>query len=192
MSTTGIGFGHRSDDDLDRALAEARRAELSYRHVGSTLQARTLPGVADRTLEREVPGTLAAAEATLRRFAPHDGIRARIVPPDAPLEVRTSLLVVARLGPVEMCVPDRIVAVIDEPTRFGFAYGTLQGHIEAGEELFLAQAIDSDRLRLTVRVQARAASMAARLGGPVAPLLQRIAASRYLTAWTAAIANEER
>lgn len=33
----------------------------------------------------------------------------------------------------------RILRVIDEPTRFGFVYGTIHGHAERGEELFLVE-----------------------------------------------------
>ena len=33
----------------------------------------------------------------------------------------------------------RILRVVDVPTRFGFAYGTIHGHAERGEELFLVQ-----------------------------------------------------
>jgi uncharacterized protein (UPF0548 family) len=191
MPLTGIALGRRTGETLEEAYARALSAELTYRHVGSTLQPGSVPGVRDMTVVREVPGTLAAAQATLRCFAPHDGIRARILPPDAALEVRQTLVVVLPFGPIEMCVPTRIVVVVDEPTRFGFAYGTLPGHVEAGEELFLAEAVDADRLRLTIRIHARAASALARLGGPVSPLLQRLAAHRYLAAWSAAIAEEE-
>ena len=38
------------------------------------------------------------------------------------------------LGPVT--APCRVVYVVDEPDRRGFAYGTLTGHPESGEELF--------------------------------------------------------
>jgi uncharacterized protein (UPF0548 family) len=86
-----------------------------------------------------------------------------------------------------MAVPDRIVVVVDEPHRFGFAYGTLVGHAEAGEELFLAEQIAPGRLRLTVRVQARPATPLARLGTPLVTLLQRAAARRYLAAWSDAV-----
>ena len=88
-----------------------------------------------------------------------------------------------------MAVPDRVVAVIDEDRRFGFAYGTLAGHAEAGEEAFLAEQVAPGRLRLTVRVQARPATFLARLGAPVVALLQKAAAKRYLSAWAAAIAE---
>ena len=35
--------------------------------------------------------------------------------------------------------PCRVVYVVDEPDRRGFAYGTLPGHPESGEELFLVR-----------------------------------------------------
>ncbi len=42
--------------------------------------------------------------------------------------------VLVGFGPLR--APCRVVYVIDEPDRRGFAYGTLPGHPESGEELF--------------------------------------------------------
>ncbi|HJR26090.1 MAG TPA: DUF1990 domain-containing protein, partial [Acidimicrobiales bacterium] len=145
-------------------------------------------GRRDARFEREVRGTVAGAAGALRGWAAHRGIRARVLPAGAPIEVGQTMLVVAPFGPIEMAVPVRIVAVVDEPDRFGFAYGTLPGHAEAGEELFLAEAAGSGRIRLRVRIHARPASWLTRLGGPVTIALQRAAARRYLTAWAAEIA----
>ena len=36
----------------------------------------------------------------------------------------------------------RILEMIDEPTRFGFVYGTIEGHTERGEEVFLVEQRD--------------------------------------------------
>jgi uncharacterized protein (UPF0548 family) len=138
----------------------------------------------------EVAGDLGAATRTLRAWAPHRGIKGRIHPTEAPMVEGTTLLVVAPLGPVEMAVPDRIVAVVDEPTRFGFAYGTLAGHAEVGEECFLAEQIGEGRLRLTVRVQAGPATLLARLATPLVVFIQKAAVRRYLAAWAAAITEE--
>ncbi len=190
MELSGIHLGHRSPHRLEVLLAAAADAGLSYPHVGSTLREGPVAGIPDRSFSIEVPGSLAAASVTLRRWAPHDGIRANILPVGAALEEGTTVLVVAPLGPFEMAVPDRVVGLVDEPDRFGFAYGTLAGHAEAGEEAFVAEQIAADRLRLTVRVQARAATFLARLGTPVVTLLQKAAAKRYLAAWAAAIAEE--
>lgn len=191
MELSGIHLGRRDPATLDRVLAAAGNAALNYDHEGSTLQHGAVPGVPDRSYSIEVPGDLAVARETLRRWAPHAGIKARIVPTGAPMEPGTTLLVVAAFGPLEMAVPDRVVAVVDEPERFGFAYGTLTGHAEAGEEAFLAEQIAPDQLRLTVRVQAGPATWLAKLGTPVVAVLQKTAARRYLAAWAAAITKEE-
>ena len=187
MELSGIHLGRRSAEALRELLAAAEQADLSYGHVGSTLRDGSVDGAGDRTFTIDAPGTLTVAAATLRAWAPHRGIRARILPEDAALAEGTTLLVVAPFGPLEMAVPDRVVAVVDEPTRFGFAYGTLTGHAEAGEEAFLAEQVGPGRLRLTVRVQARPATLLARLGTPVVTVLQKAAARRYLKAWAAAI-----
>jgi hypothetical protein len=41
-----------------------------------------------------------------------------------------------------MRAPCRVVYVIDEPRRRGFAYGTLPGHPESGEEAFVLEQRD--------------------------------------------------
>jgi uncharacterized protein (UPF0548 family) len=187
VDLSGVIVGRRAERRLRRLFAAAEQAELSYDHPGSTLREGSIPGVADRSFALDVRGDLASAAAALRRWVPHDGIRARIHPAEAPIEVGTTLLVVAPFGPFEMAVPDRIVAVVEEPARFGFAYGTLAGHAEAGEELFLAEQVAPGRLRLTVRVHARPATLPARVAAPLVTFLQKVAARRYLAAWAAEI-----
>ena len=45
--------------------------------------------------------------------------------------------VIVHMGPVQ--APCRVVYVVDEPDRRGFAYGTLPGHAESGEERFVVR-----------------------------------------------------
>lgn len=187
MELSGIAFGRRNHSELDRLLAAARSSELSYDHPGSTLENAGVPGGPGRSFWLDVDGDLGLAALALRRWEPHRGIRARIHPAGAPLEVGATLLVVAPLGPIEMAVPNRVVAVVDDPVRFGFAYGTLPGHAEAGEEAFIAKQTFPGHLRLTIRVHARPATTLARLGGPIVTLLQQSATRRYLSAWATAI-----
>ena len=60
--------------------------------------------------------------------------------PDAPITAGTTVGVLAHLPGLQILNACRIVYVIDETTptvsRFGFAYGTLPGHVERGEERF--------------------------------------------------------
>ena len=58
--------------------------------------------------------------------------------PDAPIAVGTTVAVLARFGGWWLNAA-RIVSVFDDPAprrRFGFAYGTLEDHVEQGEERF--------------------------------------------------------
>ncbi len=49
----------------------------------------------------------------------------------------------------------RIVYTIDEPNRFGFAYGTLENHIEKGEELFLLELKEDGKVWYHIRAFSR-------------------------------------
>lgn len=89
--------------------------------------------------------------------------------------------VIVGLGPLR--APCRVVYVVDEPDRRGFAYGTLPGHAETGEELF---AVRYERLDDTVHAEVTAFSRHgtwwSRLAGPITSLAQRIVSQRYLRA----------
>ena len=50
---------------------------------------------------------------------------------------QVAVISILLLGQLPIGAPVRVVAVIDEPTVHGFAYGTLPGHPESGEERFL-------------------------------------------------------
>jgi uncharacterized protein (UPF0548 family) len=56
--------------------------------------------------------------------------------------------------------------VVDEPHRFGFAYGTLPGHPESGEEAFVIDDTDQGVVFQIVAFSRPAAALA-RLGTPV-------------------------
>lgn len=97
---------------------------------------------------------------------------------------RAGTVVVMRLGPgpLSLRIPCRVVQVIDEPGRRGFAYGTLPGHPESGEEQFLLDHDADGAIRFTVTGFSRPASLLARLGGPVSRRAQDWMTRRYLAA----------
>ncbi|WP_290512099.1 DUF1990 family protein [Aeromicrobium sp.] len=80
-------------------------------------------------------------------------------------------------------IPCRVVEVIDEPHRRGFAYGTLQGHPESGEERFVVER-DPTTAEVTATIIAfsRPGTWRTRLIGPAGRLLQRRMTQRYLVA----------
>lgn len=103
------------------------------------------------------------------------GIRVPAGLPDAAAGLRTVL----RLGPLR--VPVEVVAVVDEPDRGGFVYGTLPGHPECGEELFSVER-RSDGTWIVVRAFSRPGRWFTRLGAPLTGLAQRAMTERYLRA----------
>ena len=89
--------------------------------------------------------------------------------------------VIVHLGPVQ--APCRVVYVVDEPDRRGFAYGTLPGHAESGEELFLVRYDPAtENVFAEVTAFSRHATWWSRLGSPVTSLVQRVVTTRYLKA----------
>jgi uncharacterized protein (UPF0548 family) len=89
--------------------------------------------------------------------------------------------VIVHLGPV--LAPCRVVYVVDEPNRRGFAYGTLPGHAESGEELFVVRYEPAtDEVYADVTAFSRHATWWSRLASPVTSLAQRVITKRYLTA----------
>ena len=70
--------------------------------------------------------------------------------------------------------PCRVVYTVDEPNRYGFAYGTLPGHVECGEELFvMTRDPATGEVHYEIRVMARAAHPLAKALPPVVGFMQR-------------------
>lgn len=72
-----------------------------------------------------------------------------------------------------------MVLTVDEPAARGFAYGTLTGHPESGEESFVVR-LDEDVVRLDIVAFSRPARWYSRLGSPVVRVIQDRITDRYL------------
>jgi uncharacterized protein (UPF0548 family) len=81
-------------------------------------------------------------------------------------------------------VPIRVVFVIDEPRRRGFAYGTLPGHPERGEEAFVVEYRDDDSVWLVIRAFSRPAGTFWWIVSPALRLMQAVFTARYERALT--------
>lgn len=86
------------------------------------------------------------------------------------------------LGPAKITTQCRVVYVIAENRRSGFAYGTLEGHPERGEERFTVELTDDQRVIFSLRAFSRNAWLLARLGSPVSNRVQAMINRRYLAA----------
>ena len=166
-------------------LAAATADEPTYREIGATASDEMPAGYRHDEYSTDLgrgDDVLARARHGLETWRAHTGAGLAVHPPDAPLEVGTTLLVVAPAGPLRVSVPCRIVSVVDEPGRFGFAYGTLPGHPEQGEESFVCETGADGVVRFHIRAFSRPHDPLARLGAPISRFIQVRTTRAYLRA----------
>lgn len=170
----------------DATAARLRAAPFTYDAVGATVDADDLP---------QAPGMHAFERSATLRRRDLDGAAAdllswqvqarsglRVAASETPLREGTVVLLRLGPGPLALRIPCRVVAVIDEPERKGFVYGTLPGHPESGEERFVVERRPDGVLVLTVGAFSRPATRLARAGGPAGRAFQRFMTGRYLRA----------
>lgn len=89
-----------------------------------------------------------------------------------------SVVVGLGAGPLRLRAPCRIVWTREEERYAGWAYGTLPGHPQSGEESFVVHLDEEGDVWLTVTAFSRPATAAARLAGPFGRAFQRAYARR--------------
>lgn len=76
----------------------------------------------------------------------------------------------------------QVVYVVEEERRRGFAYGTLQGHPERGEERFCVEWREDDAVVFTLTAFSRPGTWWSRAVAPISRRLQQRYTHRYLQA----------
>jgi len=159
---------------LEALAVAVRERPLTYDEVGATALAELPARYHHERARREVGrGEVAwqLAQEALRRWEA-----------GAPLEPGTVVVAAAGLGPLYVLLPCRIVDATDEPGRFGFAYGTLRGHPEHGEEAFHVTRDGREVVGLEIVAFSRPAWPPGPLAAPLSHAVQRQATRRYLDA----------
>lgn len=148
-------------------------SRFSYAEVGATRDddlPRGYNHLRYRTRLGDASVMRAAAEAVLT-FAPQRAVGVRITADGS--RAREGLTVTSGLGigSLRIAAPCEVVWVEDGPDRAGFAYGTLAGHPESGEESFLVELADS-AVWFSVIAFSRPARWYTKAAGPVAVAFQ--------------------
>ncbi len=132
-----------SEADVQRFISLQKDLPFSYENVGASRDGTAPPGyVVDRYRVRlgKGPEAYARAVEALRGWQQFDLGWVRLLPPHAPIEVGTTVGVLARHYGFWSLNTARVAYLIEETgqevERFGFGYGTLPGHAERGEERF--------------------------------------------------------
>jgi uncharacterized protein (UPF0548 family) len=165
------------------APGPARWADRSwnYADVGATAQGLWPEGSTPLTAEAYAgpADVFPRAGAFVLGFGMQRGAGFEVLSDHERAEPGALVVVRMRLGPIRVTAPTRVVRVFDEADRCGFAYGTLEGHPEAGEEEFAVER-RGDEVWAAVRAFSRPGRWYTRLGAPVATRLQRRATDAYL------------
>ena len=171
--------------DLTRVIPELNAAPLTYHEVGAT-QAESMPrgyGHVYRDVSlgsgREV---FERAAAALFGWRMHEEAGLAVVHSGGKPAAGTIVILQAGWTLLGLTIPCRVVYTVDEADRRGFAYGTLPGHPESGEEAFVVLMTEAGDVRIRIQAFSRPASLIARAGGPFTRLIQQYATDRYVTA----------
>jgi uncharacterized protein (UPF0548 family) len=166
-------------EEIRKFLDGQSRLDFSYSFVGYTASTAPRGFSVDHTRVKLGSGEAVFLAATLaiQRWEQFRLGWVEAWSPETPIESGEVVGVLGRVIGLWWLNACRIVYVIDEGgpvQRFGFAYGTLPGHVESGEERFL---IEWDRGENSVWYDILAFSRPrhplARLGYPFARLMQK-------------------
>jgi len=135
---------------LSRTLASQAPLNFTYTNVGATATPQSkLPIPHSFTVDHtrvelgQGSATFDRAKSALAAWKQFNLGWLEAWPNTTPLRTGETVLVIARAGGLWWTSAARIVYTIDEisaaTSRFGFAYGTLPGHVESGEERFLIE-----------------------------------------------------
>jgi uncharacterized protein (UPF0548 family) len=166
--------------ELERVLAACAGAPLTYDAVGATRATPPSGYYVDRyavDLGRDAAAFAAACDA-VRRFVmyprPWTSVHRAF---DEPHQGAEFVAAIRHMG-FWSANPCRIVYTMNETDetaqRYGFALGTLEGHVETGEERFeVCRDTRTDVVSYRVVAFSRPRVLLARLGTPIARMLQR-------------------
>ncbi|QIY73532.1 DUF1990 family protein [Streptomyces sp. RLB1-33] len=150
---------------------------FTYEDVGATRDGRCPPGFHPLHLRTRVGEGEAAFRAACQAVMTWEMHRLMGVGITATAEkAAPGVDVTVGLGPLK--APCRVVWTVEEYRRAGWAYGTLPGHPERGEEAFVVDRTGDGTVWLTVTAFSRAAKWYTRAGGPATRGLQHAYARR--------------
>lgn len=175
-------FLQPSSETVAEFISSQQDLPFSYSQVGTT-KSQPRDGHREYTVDHnrtklgEGEQAYQRAVLALRNWQQFDLGWVTVVPPGKPLEVGTTVAVQAKIFGFWTLNAARIVYVIDEKqngnAKFGFAYGTLPDHVERGEERFTVERHEDGSVWYDIYAFSRPKHPLARVGFPIARLLQK-------------------
>ncbi|HEX5874077.1 MAG TPA: DUF1990 domain-containing protein [Pyrinomonadaceae bacterium] len=164
-----------SERDVAKFIESQRNLDFTHREVGAT---NTTPPTGftidhNRIQVGSGEGTFRRAIEVLKNWKQFDLGWVTIVPRGVTLEVGATVAVKARAFGTWTLSASRVVYMIEEPRRFGFAYGTLPDHVECGEERFLIEWLKDDSVWYDILAFSKPRHPLVRMSAPLARILQK-------------------
>ncbi|GAA1456781.1 DUF1990 domain-containing protein [Nocardiopsis exhalans] len=174
-----------NDASHNEEAAGRTSGDYSYSEVGAT-RALTLPSGYKHLRQagpagRGMDDFHAAAEA-LMCWDVHRNAGLTVRSGSGRARAGTEVVLELGMGPLRVRAPCRVIYTVDEPRRRGFAYGTLDGHPERGEELFCIEIDTVGNVRLSITAFSTPALWWSRLASPLSRAVQHRITDRYLRA----------
>jgi uncharacterized protein (UPF0548 family) len=168
-----------------RLVEEMRQAEPTYDDLGATLLGKTPEGFHHHRYDVTLgSGTevFDRAVAGLKSWEAHRIAGVRVFPDGQEISRGATVIVTLGTPLMALAAPCRIVSIIDGQNRWGFAYGTLPGHPEQGEEAFVVSIAPDETVRFEIEAFSRPGDILVRLSGPVGRGFQQGGTRNYLSA----------
>ena len=157
-------------------LETERSKPFSYNAVGKTQTGTAVSGFDNDFNTQELgegPATWEAAKMAIRHWQMFPGGWAFVMPQPLPIRAGEVVAMAVQVLGIWWLNSCRIVYVIDNEQQFGFAYGTLPGHVECGEELFMVEKSADGQVRYVLKAFSKPRYWMARVGYPLARAFQR-------------------
>ncbi|MEU5806292.1 DUF1990 domain-containing protein [Streptomyces sp. NPDC047718] len=158
-------------------ITSAGRPALSYPERGATAEGGALPAgyhhLHHRTRIGRGRAAYEAAGTAVTTLGLHRASGMRVRCADGAVRPGSRVSIGMGWGPLRIDVPCEVIWTEYGPARTGFAYGTLSGHPEQGEESFLVLRDPDGTVWFEVTAFSRPARWYTRLAGPLVPFLQR-------------------
>jgi len=168
-----------TDHFIQQFLNSQREIPFSYPEVGQSRLSAPAGYNIDHNRARLGKGeeTFKRAMHALRRWKMFEMDWIRLCWPDAPVEVGSTVGVVAHHFSFWSLSACRIVYVLNEQqdqiSKYGFAYGTLENHVEMGEERFTVEWHQDDSVWYDLYAFSWPKHELAKIGYPISRMLQK-------------------
>ena len=154
--------------DLGAALAGSRPQGFHVDRYETSL------GHGHKTFQHAVEG--------LKHWQAHRLPGVRVFPEGQEIMAGATVIVTFGVRLLALAAPCRIVSVVDEATSWGFAYGTLPGHPEQGEEAFTVSISADGIVSFEIVAFSRPGDALVRVAGPIGRGMQKAGTYGYLHA----------